>query len=55
MRWNNFELFAKFIYDEKPDASPQDILDTYNLNLIDIATIKNIEFDVIHHVQEHIN
>ncbi|CAG8754905.1 2457_t:CDS:2, partial [Dentiscutata heterogama] len=51
-------LFTKFIYDEKPNATPQDILDTYNLNLIYITTTKNIKPDVIHHVrkiQEHVN
>ncbi|CAG8511932.1 15291_t:CDS:2 [Dentiscutata erythropus] len=44
MRWNNLC--------ENPKSTPQDILDTYNLSLIYIATNKNIKPDVILYVRE---
>ncbi|GBC18936.2 hypothetical protein GLOIN_2v1778916 [Rhizophagus irregularis DAOM 181602=DAOM 197198] len=52
MRWNRFELFTNFIYhNEKPDTTSQEVLDIYNQNLIDIITIKNINYDIVNHVR----
>jgi len=52
MRWNYVELFTKFIYNEKPNTTPQEVLDIYNQSLIDITTIKNINCDVARHVRK---
>ncbi|CAB5128431.1 unnamed protein product [Rhizophagus irregularis] len=53
MRWNRFELFTNFIYhNEKPDTTSQEVLDIYNQNLIDIITIKNINYDIVNHVRK---
>ncbi|GBB84115.1 hypothetical protein RclHR1_10750004 [Rhizophagus clarus] len=51
MKWNNLELFTKFIYNEKPNTTPQEILDIYNKSLINITSIKYVDYDVIHHVR----
>ncbi|CAB5370352.1 unnamed protein product [Rhizophagus irregularis] len=53
MRWNRVELFTNFIYhNEKPDTTSQEVLDIYNQNLIDIITIKNINYDIVNHVRK---
>ncbi|CAG8704581.1 2706_t:CDS:10, partial [Funneliformis mosseae] len=52
MRWNCVDLFTKFVYNEKPNVTPQEVLDIYNQSLIDITTIKNINCDVVHHVRK---
>ncbi|CAB5354945.1 unnamed protein product [Rhizophagus irregularis] len=53
MRWNRVELFINFIYhNEKPNTTSQEVLDIYNQNLIDIITIKNINYDIVNHVRK---
>jgi hypothetical protein len=48
--WNSIENFAKFTYKKDPTLTAQQVFDQYIRNLVEIATIKKINPNIVQHI-----
>ncbi|CAG8591666.1 6887_t:CDS:2 [Ambispora gerdemannii] len=51
-RWNTIDHFTRLVYTKNPTVTAQQVLDQYVRNLVEIATIKNIDPGVLQRTRD---